>query len=150
MRRNSQLVVHHGHGDCLRACLTSILDIPNSLDLPNVDDKKPGEWFLLWRKWLGQYGLVLNYEIKAFWREGFWIASVPSLNFPGGRHAIVMNGSDVEWDPSPLKRYDSSMSLTGEGRVFGGHYLEVSDASLLRGLVALQERERTSQGGTPT
>ena len=133
MTRNHQLVCDAEKGDCMRACVTSILGIPNDPSLPNCDDP---EWYLKWFKFLRQFGFELRYAQTACWRNGYWIASVPSLNFPDGTHAIVMDGTKVAFDPSPKKRYRRGMSLTGTGKVLGGHYFEITDPDLLPAFVA--------------
>lgn len=137
MRCNRQLTIDKGKGDCFRACLTSILGIPNRPDFPNVDDK---EWFLGWLNLLSPFGLELHYESKSCWRNGFWIASVKSKNFENTGHAIVMQGCKVAFDPSPMKRYRKGISLLGTELVYGGWYLEVTDCSKVEGLPAWRRR----------
>lgn len=135
MRKNKQLIVNGKTGDCMRACLTSMLDIPNTHKLPNFTEKtKEGHYnggVLKWRKLLEEMGLSLNYDQKKIWRSGYWMASVKSKNFPGGYHAIVMKGSKVDWDPSTKKRYRTGTYLLGKGIVNGGWWIEINDVSLL-------------------
>jgi hypothetical protein len=133
IRKNMQLISDAGSGDCFRACLTSILGIPNDPDLPNVDQP---DWFLRWHRFLSPMGLELNYEHKACWRNGYWIASVTSKNYTTCTHAIVMHGQEVFHDPSPKERYEDGLSLLGSDVVGGGYYLEVTDSSLLHVFVA--------------
>ena len=128
MRRNKQHIVDSKKGDCFRACLTSILDMPNDESLPNVDDPR---WFARWYEILGEMGIHIAFEHKACWREGYWIADVKSLNFEGGKHAIVMNGTKVAHDPSTKKRYRAGTYLGGKDVVTGGWYLEILDWSKL-------------------
>ena len=115
--------------------MTSILDIPNDTSLPDGGDP---EWGQKWFRFLNDLGLSMVYEIKACWRSGYWIASVPSLNYEGVSHAIVMNHCTIEFDPSTAKAYPSGESLAGKGIVKGGHYLEVLDPSKLSKLIELQ------------
>lgn len=136
MKPTRQLVVDRGHGDCLRACLCSILEIPNSRDLPATAGNPT--WFSDWWSLLGRFGLALRYEREACWGTGYWIASVPSLNFDGVTHAIVMHGSEVAFDPSTRKTYAAGESLLGKDIVKGGWLLEVVDPSKFSGLVDLQ------------
>lgn len=137
MRRNRQLISDGEAGDCMRACLTSMLDIPNDPSyLPGADDK---EWFIKFRRFLMQFGIEMCNEHKAMWRYGYWMASVPSLNFEGKTHAIVMKGDRVEFDPSTKKRYRRGKSLLGENVVLGCNYLEVVDASKLKNLIPYQK-----------
>lgn len=128
MRKNKQLVCDKEIGDCLRACITSILNIPNNPKLPNCDNFY---WFSEWYNILANIGLALHYEQIACWRSGYWIASVPSKNFPGTSHAIVMLGSSVFHDPSPREKYQTGDDLLGRNIVYGGYYLEVTDSSKL-------------------
>ena len=135
MRRNRQLIVSSTNGDCFRSCMTSILDIPNDPALP--DGGAPA-WFLRWWNFLDKFGLSLRYELQACWGTGYWIASVPSLNFDGVTHAIVMRGHEIEFDPSTARAYATGESLLGRNIVKGGWLLEVTDASKFGVLVELQ------------
>jgi len=115
-------------GDCFRACVCSILEIPIEqfpLIMPSdgkdwwyeidehlrkfygcymvdweLKEDKNGEWEI--RGWCGKY---------PFPEKGYWIASVPSLNIAPDpetgeprRHAVVMDGFEVAWDPSRGKK----------------------------------------------
>ena len=73
IRKNKQLIVHKGKGDCFRACITSLLGISNNTSLPNCHEKG---WFLQWDRIFRELGLELHFEHLAFWRNGYWIASV--------------------------------------------------------------------------
>ena len=122
MKKNRQLVVDKEKGDCFRACLTSILEIPNDKKLPNCDD---ASWLTKWMQLLYPYGLSLAFEAKACWRSGYWIASVKSKNYKDTTHAVVMFQSKVAFDPSTKKKYKIGESLLGKEVVSGGYYLEV-------------------------
>ena len=126
IRKNNQLICDNKAGDCFRACLTSILCIENSPDLPNVDKES---WFIDWHNFLYPKGLTLSYEKEACWKNGFWIATVKSKNFEGEFHSIIMKGQEVYFDPSPKETYEEGMNLLGKGVVNGGMSLEVSDMS---------------------
>ena len=127
--KNEQLISDPVNGDCFRACVTSLLGIPNSEIIPSCGD---GSWFVEYSKFLGKFGLNVHYEEKACWRNGYWIASVPSLNFPKVTHAIIMNCQEVYFDPSPNKKYTEGENLLGKDVVLGGWYFEVEDFSKLR------------------
>jgi hypothetical protein len=131
-----QLIVDEGKGDCFRACVTSLLGIPNDPELPNVDDPA---WFFKWQKFLGPLGLEINYT-DACWRNGYWIASVKSKNFATCTHAIVMQQQEVFHDPSTKARYEEGEALLGSTVVNGGWFLEVADASKLAALVEMQKK----------
>lgn len=123
--------------------MTSVLGIPNDPALPACDDP---EWFLKWWNFLGSFGLSVRYELTACWGTGYWIASVPSLNFDGVTHAIVMNGHEVAFDPSTAKAYPTGESLIGKDVVKGGWLLDVVDPTRLGELV---ERQRAARRTRP-
>ncbi len=83
----------------------------------------------------------MNFETKAMWRNGYWIASVKSKNFKEATHAIVMLGNEVYFDPSLGKRYKAGRSLLGKKIVLGCHYLEVVDSTKLHRLTYLQRQD---------
>ena len=121
--KNKQLIVDTINGDCFRACLTSLLGIPNSPNLPNGGI----DWFLNWDRFFRNYGLSLKFNQKACWKEGFWIASVPSKNFEGITHAIIMRDQEVYFDPSLKETYTVGENLLGKELVQGGWSLEVTN-----------------------
>lgn len=110
------------HGDCFRACVASIFELP--LDaVPHFGaTDPPSGWFTAVQEWLRPMGLVLDQrshkepsDSPKFWPPGWWIASVESENFPGSTHAVVMHGYydqplGEDWhirvahDPSPHPR----------------------------------------------
>ena len=128
MLKNKQLIVDSKNGDCWRACITSILDVPNDPTLPNTSTDNS---FMGWYKILESMGMFIYYEGKACWRNGFWIASVKSLNFSDCTHAIVMHSCEVAHDPSTKKVYETGEYLGGKDVVLGGYILEIIDPSLL-------------------
>lgn len=126
--RHGQLVVDSEIGDCFRACMSYLLDIPNSDALPNEHDPHPA---IAWWSALWDLGLTLRWDASACWVDGLWIASVPSKNMKERTHAIVMRNTNVEFDPSPLRRYHKGWSLLGKDVVLGGYSLYVHDPSML-------------------
>ena len=138
MRKNKQILVDEGNGDCMRACLTGMLDLPNDPKLVPLSGAK--DWWKTCQPFLKRFGMKLAYEQKACWREGYWMASVKSKNYGKGiTHAIVMKGSKVIYDPSTKKRYKTGDDMLGEGVVVGGFFLEVTDASKLHKLAQFQK-----------
>ena len=125
--KNKQLVTGGKRGDCLRACITGLLCVPNPSGFPNPHGRR---WLFVWRDWLDRYGLYLDYTQRCC-IEGYWIASVPSLNFTGSTHAIIMHGQDVWHDPSTKKTYSAGKNLLGTNLVNGGHILVLQDFSKL-------------------
>lgn len=130
-----QLRVDVNVGDCFRACMCSILEIPNDDRLPNVDDPM---WMFRWNDLLEPYGIRLEWDRDRIWRDGYWIASVPSKNMSAPTtHAIVMKDSKVAHDPSPNRRYHKGYRMLGAGLVCGGYYLVVDDPARLRRIKVL-------------
>lgn len=117
-------------GDCQRACVASLLELPNHDRLPHITSEM---WLFEWIKLLETFGMRWGSDQEAIWREGFWIGSVPSLNYPNKTHAIVMEGSCVSHDPSTKLRYETGRHL-GSDTVRWGNWLEVSDVSKLDNL----------------
>lgn len=128
-----QLVTSSEIGDCFRACVASVMELPNGDHMPNKHDSF---WFKTWTDWLGQFGLTLGHASSKgpIWKyEGFWIASVKSKNY-NTAHAIVMHDTDkVAFDPSNKKRYRRGTRLNSD-IVLGGSWFEVCDFSLLHKL----------------
>lgn len=134
MKKYRQLVVDDRVGDCFRACMATLLQLPPEV-LPN--DHSP-MWHVNWLNYLSQFGLTLSPENRAdqaIWCSQPWIASVRSLNYKGINHAILMHkGGTVFWDPSTKKRYRTGTSLLGKDAVVGGQRIEVEDAMKLHRL----------------
>lgn len=141
MKKYRQQVTSNKIGDCFRACMATVLQLPPEV-LPN--DHSPA-WHSIWASFLRQFGLDLVFGSRkdAIWMDGFWIASVKSINFKETTHAIVMDGSTVYHDPSNKKRYRTGMGLLGNEAVNGGYHLVVDDASLLHRLE--EYRQKISQ-----
>lgn len=149
MKKYSQLVFGEGYGDCFRACMATILQLPIEV-LPN--DHSP-MWPFAWKQLLRQFGLetVDGNAQGPIWLEGFWIASVPSLNLPApSTHAIVMhNTSRVFHDPSRRKRYRAGTNMLGKNIVIGGTHLIVEDASRLHRLDEYRQKLAGTIGKAP-
>lgn len=124
--------------DCFRACMASMLELPNKKGLPHIDKES---WYSDWNELLSYFGMRLVGDHKKIWREGFWIASVPSLNFKDVRHAIIMFDTKVFFDPSTKKRYRKGTNLLKKHEmVTWGWWLEVSDVSKLKELDKFREK----------
>lgn len=99
MRRVYQRIVDAGRGDCMTACLASILDLPYTAVPPFVaqayDMGQPHKWHALMCRWLKarKLGLVcLKFDDLYDWRTLVGIRamlSVPSQRFAGQTHAVV-------------------------------------------------------------
>lgn len=136
MIKNKQLISDNKKGDCMRACLTSVLKLPNTNKLPNFT---VGQGYQRWYALLWKMGMDFKYDRKRIWREGYWFASIKSKNFKDVSHMIVMFGSKVAHDPSTKKRYRTGRNLLGSNLITGGHWLEITDPHLLPKLEELKK-----------
>lgn len=112
-------------GDCFRACMATLLQMPPE-GLPNPH--KQGVWLMDWEEWLNELGLDIFFYPS--WRNGsgYWIASVPSLNYKDNTtHAVVMKGNQLFHDPSPAKKY----TLVKHGDVRMSYHIELVNIQLL-------------------
>lgn len=152
MTKYKQLVSGDKIGDCFRACLATLLQLPPQV-LPN--DFSP-MWTKNWRNYLSQFGLALsndNGADKPIWLSTPWIASVKSLNYKDTTHAILMHqGGVVLHDPSNKKCYKAGMNLLGKNIVMSGQHLVVIDSTKLHLLHEYREMispPKTPQSETP-
>ena len=124
-----QQIVDNKIGDCFRACFATVFQLPPEI-LPNDHS---AAWHGVWAAFLRQFGIDIVYGSRkdAIWMDGFWIASVESLNYEGGSHAIVMQGTRVYHDPSTKKRYHTGKQMLGNDAVTGGYKFIIDDATLL-------------------
>ena len=87
-------------GDCMRACVASILE--RSLD--EVPNPHGDNWWDEWNLWVGQFGLsFMNFPLdpSSDWRPpGYWIGAVRCAD---QMHAVVMEGADMVWNPDPRR-----------------------------------------------
>lgn len=97
-------------GDCLAACVASILDIP----LADVDFPLGEGWWERLHTKLARDGYrIANVRMDAEAPRGFWIATVPSLNLKPKpddkpiRHCVVARSDSLIHDPSKAERYDA-------------------------------------------
>ena len=126
-KKYQQLVSSPKIGDCHRACMATLLQLPPEI-LPNDHSSY---WPIIWETFLRQFGLALSFCHNSkgpIWQEEPWIATVPSLNYKGGvTHAILMHDASVVFhDPSNKKRYKTGTRLTSDV-VKSGQHLIVSD-----------------------
>lgn len=95
-------------GDCLDACLASILEVPiTEVPVPHTD-----EWWDKAQEAVGRYGYhLVIFDVKLGGPDVYWIAGVPSKNLKRADdtpelHSIVMRGWDVVHDPCLGDRYE--------------------------------------------
>lgn len=139
MKEQRQKIVDKGIGDCFRACMATLLELPIDV-LPN--DHSPA-CYSVWHTFLSQFGLSLKSGSAKdpIWCSEPWIATVKSKNFKGGLHAILMHqGGYVLFDPSTKKRYRKGERLVGSDVVTGGLQLVVSNVGDLHRLKEYQDK----------
>lgn len=92
-------------GDCLAACIASILELPIERAPHHVMHE---DWWDRVVSDLDSLGIdiVPMSGHMGYWITGYWIATCPSLNLPPRSdgeavgHAVVMRGHEVAWCPS--------------------------------------------------
>lgn len=105
-------------GDCLPACLASILEVPIE-DVPVPHDSER-HWWDEAQDAVGRHGYhLVIFDVSHGAPDVYWIAGVPSLNLTGAEgkpliHFIVMHGPNVAHDPSLGQRYEVGEPLPVE------------------------------------
>jgi len=118
------------NGDCLRACVASLLDmdikkVPNFVANGRGDN---GKWFSHPKRGLNMFLWNHGYEYFGYSPaieavrdcagiDGYFIGVVDSVNFKGSTHAVIFKGLELVHDPSPLKAW------AGTGKQARGYYL---------------------------
>ncbi|MDY6894331.1 MAG: DUF551 domain-containing protein [Thermotogota bacterium] len=138
MKPQKQKICSKNNGDCFRACVASMLELQNDDNLPNPHGD---DWLTKWLKWFGDIGLRLSWHHKSIWRDGFWIASVPSKNFENTTHAIIMRGLHVFFDPSLYEKYQKGTYMLKSELVSGGWWIEIDDMHKFKDFMEKQEQE---------
>lgn len=97
-------------GDCVRACITSILGLP----LDAIENVHGENWWDRLNAETAKHGYVLALLWMDFAPpDGYWIASVPSLSLPAepdgseALHAVVCKGYELVHDPAMKLRYSA-------------------------------------------
>jgi hypothetical protein len=96
-------------GDCLPACLASLLEIGiEDVPVPHSDDV---HWWDAVQAALKPHGYHFVIADCEYWPGGYWIAAVPSLNLTKAdgsavNHVVVMREGELVHDPSLGRRYD--------------------------------------------
>lgn len=118
------------NGDCLRACVASILDLPIK-KVPNFvanSRGNNGKWFnhpkrglniFLWNhgyEYIG-YESAISAIKNCKGINGYFIGIVDSINFKGSTHAVIFHGLELVHDPSLLSLWK------GTGEQAKGYYL---------------------------
>jgi hypothetical protein len=143
-RWHTQTIVGGGNvppeerGDCVRACLTSMLGVP----IESMENCHGEGWWdrLRTQVFLHGYDLAVfspQYEPPM---EAYWMATLPSLNLgpePDGspaEHCVVARGYTLIHDPSQGERYDQDgfVKAFEDGAISGGWVLVPNDPSRMR------------------
>lgn len=125
-------------GNCLEACIASILEIP----LETIPHFRGCSWVNQYNEWIAQFGLsIRNISLggepddtqRPVQMPGFTILSTESLRHEGKLHAVVCYDGVVVYDPHPQRE-------EGVGAWVNVLLFIVRDASVLAGkLRPLQE-----------
>lgn len=99
-----QTIFDNNKGDCLRACVASLLDL-NADKVPNFMEHD--DWFSAFYGYLTSSGYAytgIQKPKKAIQLSpgvnGYYIGSINSLNFPGRTHVVIFKGLDFVHDPT--------------------------------------------------
>lgn len=124
-----QQIIDQQRGDCIRACVATLLNLEPE-DVPNFAEAPSGySWIECANHWLAERGLALFQTTWLEDRYASWFAlndvycifSVPSQLFPEVSHAVVgriLNGDrGIQWevvhDPNPgNKPYSSDTEIS--------------------------------------
>ena len=88
-------------GDCFRACVASLLDLPLE-DVPHFATfGVEGGWLLECRRWLKERGLTIIFTDEPPPAGCLAIASGPTPR--GAEHAVVVRGQELVHDPHPSR-----------------------------------------------
>lgn len=92
---------------CVQACLAMCLGIPVEEVIQKYGEASMNQQKLVAA--LSSEGIIFNqFSFGAMIYEGWYFAAVPSLNFAGGHHQILIHierGEIVVFDPSRGKKY---------------------------------------------
>lgn len=89
------LVDRDGRGDCLRACVASVLELSPG----EVPDFSMFGWL-----WLDALALFCDVEtVVPHEASGFWIANGRSPRGGGVRHSVVFHEQELAHDPHPSR-----------------------------------------------
>ena len=102
-----QTIIDNEKGDCFRACLASIMELPIKT-VPNNHESKQAQFFF-YNNWLKQFNLQLAFIQFGSMPlpEGCFILSVKSVMFPNCTHAVIGKEdketgiAEIVWNPNP-------------------------------------------------
>lgn len=106
--------------NCYTTCIENILEIEQDT-LTCIHDLDSDTWWKETNEELRQVSghSILEMPISTMFEakfytgfEGYWIASLPSLNIVTKMHSIIMKGDYVAFDPSPKKTYEKGTHMS--------------------------------------
>jgi hypothetical protein len=103
MRPQKQTILHSEkeNGNCLQACIASLLDMPID-DVPHFADHRGSDWFDKMNEWLikqGYWVLVISGWDNEFTPHGYCIAN--GISPRGVMHSVIAKDGKVYFDPHP-------------------------------------------------
>ncbi len=111
-----QTTVSKEDGDCTRACIASLLDLPIDA-VPHfmrfATPRFKNDWFGVLKHFLLSIGYDCygtgfphSHKIKEYSIDGFVVGSVPSKTFENIGHSVVVNSKGIcIHDPNPNKKW---------------------------------------------
>jgi hypothetical protein len=114
LKKVFQTILGTEHGNCLQACLASILELPLE-DCVDVNDSPDELWFEDLQRWLAEFGLSpillpFDFNLRMAFTDGvFYRTLLIAIGDVRGRpHACVFKGDILVHDPHPQRNgFDS-------------------------------------------
>ena len=104
MKKVYQTIIDPENGNCMEACIASLLEI-NLSDVPTFN-KEGHKWYDDCQKFLARYDLQIlcfnaNEDMDLELLLGYYIVAVKSPNFKEAGHVVIMKKGIVIHDPNP-------------------------------------------------
>lgn len=107
MKPIQQTIFEPPHGNCLQACVASLLEvpleeIPNFTDWMNWDDYDDNSWWTKYEDFMEQFGLQpIGIDPNGNWKPRGWHMIVGKSPRHDCDHVIVAYNGEPEHDPYP-------------------------------------------------